>query len=469
MFGVARAQMPLLIGCGSAAGISAIFNSPIGGVFFTLEVILLDFSLRTITPVLLASVIANVTTKAILGWAHHEAFEAIFALPPAQLATEAEFGWHLMANFAVLGIICGMAGLGLTRMVHWSERWWERSRLPRVLRPAAGGALMGALGVLYVGVVGWWAVRAGRPAPFAEYPLPAFFSDGYGVIRQLVHEGAAPGLYREYAAGAVMALLGALCALKIVATGLTLGSGGSGGIIAPSLFVGAAAGGLLGMLFRLAGAEVQPHLFALVGMGAVLAAVVHAPLASILILLDLTHDTKIILPAMLASVVATGMARLLYRDSIYTSSLRARGVRVGTGADLTLLRRLTLEEVELEPAVTVGIAASFREVLDLAERTGAGHFVVVDEQGQYAGMVMAEDMKTALMQQGLVAVLGVADLVRPEVPVMAVADDLATVLDVFAASDVERLPVCVRRGAGKVIGVVGRGAVMRAYRRGLGE
>ena len=493
LFAVARQHMPVLIGCGCAAGISAIFNAPIGGVFFTLEIILLDFSLRTFTPVVLASVVANVTTKAIFRMFGHE-FDAIFALPSWQVHTQLDLSWAHMGNFVLLGLLCGVVGVSLTRLSAWMEPWFGRMRIPRWTKPGVGGALVGALAVIYVMVFGWWMLDRPKPIDFQDYPLPAFFSDGYGVIRQLVQAepdaagpavaipapagppqpGAAPattfhGFYAEHTPRMMLLLLGALVVLKVVATCLTLASGGSGGIIAPSLFLGAAAGGFLGVLLRLMGMSVAPHLYALVGMGAVLAAVVHAPLASILILLELTQDHKIILPAMLATVTATGAARMLFRDSIYTMSLRARGVRVGTMTDLTLLRRLTVEQVNLEPATVLGLHDPLQTALSIADQTGAGNFVVVDDRKTYAGMLVARDLNTALMQREAVPLLLVEELVRTDIPLVSNKEDLATVLDIFARHDVDHLPVSISPTTGRVIGVISRSATMRRYQRALAE
>src|SRR5262249_43524253 len=157
-----------------------------------------------------------------------------------------------------------------------------------------------------------------KPTSFLQYPMPAFFGDGYGFIEQLL----SPDYYTSHGAAEqkLLILLAFLCGIKIVATCLTLGSGGSGGIIAPSLFLGATCGAVIGSLFQRSHLfhEVHPEMYALVGMGAVLAAVVHAPLASILICFEVTEDYKVMVPAMLACVVATATARVLFPDSIYS-------------------------------------------------------------------------------------------------------------------------------------------------------
>jgi CIC family chloride channel protein len=202
-------------------------------------------------------------------------------------------------------------------------------------------------------------------------------------------------------------------------------------------------------------------------MGAVLAAVIHAPLASILILVEVTGDHKIILPAMLASIVATGLARLIFRDSIYTLGLRARGVRVGTLADLTLLRRLTVEQVNLEPATIVRVDNPFQAILDVMAQTGVAHFVVLDEKKQYIGMVVEEDIQTTLLQREAVPLLLVRDLVRTGIPAVPLSEDLASVLDIFSQFSVDHLPVATARNSSSVVGLISRASLMRTYQQAI--
>ena len=432
LFQVARPHYPVLIGCGTAAGISAIFNSPIGGVLFTLEVILLDFSVRTFTPVVVASVIANVTTQGIFHRLDpHAAQFSIFVLPSWVTDHPLLLSWGGIANFALLGVLCGAVGASLTRLMYRAEEVFGRLRIPRALKPALGGAGVGAMGVLYVIIFGWGLLGRAKPVGLNYYPMPAFYGDGYGVVQRLL-DGNFYGQFTTF--GSVVLLLAFLVLAKIAATCLTLGSGGSGGVIAPSLFLGATGGALFGLLMQEAGyaAGVDVPFYALIGMGAVLAAVVHAPLAAILILFDVSQTPAVILPAMLASVVATGSARLIFPDSIYSLSLRRRGVRVGSGGDLTLLRRLTVEQVDLEPVVSIAAASSLERLLHLTAETGASDVVALNPNGTYAGMVSSDDLRTALWQHEAIPLLTVGELVRAEVPVVRTSDDLASVLATFS-------------------------------------
>ena len=392
LFRIARGQMPVLIGCGSAAGISAIFNAPFGGVLFTLEVILQDFSIRAFTPVVVASVFAQATELLMFKLLHHSAeFHPIFSVSPEAVHLHEALRWSTVGNFVLLGVLCGFIGLSLTRLLHVSEDLFGNMKIPRWLRPGMGGALMGVLGVMYV-LIGKLTMHVPKPVPFAQYPMPAFFGDGYGFIEVLL----APAYYTDVS-GTVLRLLAALCVLKLVATCLTLGSGGSGGVIAPSLFLGATAGAVMGTLLQKLPwfAGIHPEMYALVGMGAVLAAVVHAPLASILIVFEVTEDYKVMVPTMLACVIATAIARMVYTDSVYTMSLRSRGIRMGGARDYSLLNRMLVEQVVLEPASVVRGSDPFQKIVDIVIDAGIADFVVADEKGEYAGMLVSEDVQRA--------------------------------------------------------------------------
>ena len=464
LFRVARPHMAVLIGCGSAAGISAIFNSPIGGLLFTLEVILRDFSLRTITPLVIASVIANVTIHAIFRNWLHEDFRAIFNVPPEIAAAQQGHSlWHV-GNFMLLGVACGLAGVAFIRLMYATERTFAALKIKTWLKPAVGGALLGTLGVAYI-LTGRMLFDRPKFIPFEQYPMPSFFGDGYGAVQTML----GPAFYTQAGWHVMISVLLVLCFAKIVGTCLTLGSGGAGGVIAPSLFIGAVAGGALGLALQGLGLSdtLPPHTYTLIGMAAVLAAVVHAPLAAVLILVDVTRDYEVIVPAMLAAVISTGVARVLARDSIYTLSLRLRGVQVGTASDLLMLRRMSVEQVALEPATVVHTTDPLQRLLDLSVNDNATDFVVADRDGHYVGMVVGDDIKRALMQREAVPLLLVAEVMRSDLPVIRNNDDLATVLNQFSAHDVSRLPVGLPGNASRVIGLISRAALMRRYQAAL--
>ena len=477
-FRLARHQMPTLIGCGVAAGISAIFNAPIGGLLFALEVVLLDFSIRTLTPVIVASVVANVSMRALVplveGMVHRSGAESsyitVFANPTIDFGHDTLLNWPQMGNFILLGLICGVLGVALTRSMDGCEHLFRKTMSGRpwikAMRPMVGGILLGLLALIAVLVARESIGGRGGPFGFDQYPEPAFYGDGYGVIEVLL----GPAFYAvgRFDPLPLMALLAGLTLMKFLATVFTLSSGGSGGVIAPSLFLGATIGGLVGVALRETGlfAAIRPEAYALIGMAAFLAAVVHAPLASILILFEITHQDEVLLPAMLGVVVALGTARLLMHDSIYTSALRRRGVNLSSG-DPTLLSRLTVEQVSLDPANPLRPGDPLQKVIDILDQSNTHDFVVADEGGKYCGFIAGDDLNLALIGREAVPLMVVAELMRSDIPLALNTDDLGRVFDLFARYDVAHLPVGLAGKEEKVIGMISRQSLMRRYRREL--
>jgi CIC family chloride channel protein len=432
-----------LLGCGAAAGIASVFNAPIAGIFFVLEILLRDFSVRTFTPIVIASVFSAVTTHALA-----EANEPIF-----QLGTE--FGEFLpgeIPNYVVLGIICGLVAIGFTKSLYWTEDLYERIKLHPIIKPVTGAALLGGLGLCY-----FWRFNP-------EQALPPFFSNGYPVIERLL----SAEFYQGDATEAVTVLL-AICLFKAVATCLTLGSGGSGGIFAPSLMLGAAAGGAVGTVLSAWGWV--PHAsaahYALVGMAAVVAATTHAPLTAILIVYEMSRSYQIILPLMLAAVISTVVARLVMTDSIYTLKLRRRGVKLGAMSDLTILRRLTVSDVPLVAPVFVHPEESAQRLLELSERTSVNDFVVTDRNDRYLGLVIDADLKEALVYREAIPLLQVSELQRDDLPTVTADETLDVVLDKFSRYDVHSLAVLDEAGDKAVLGLITRSRLLQRYQAAL--
>ena len=482
MFRLARHQMPVLVGCGCAAGISAIFNAPIGGLLFTLEVVLLDFSVRAITPIIVAAVIANVTMRAVIPLLHGEAaYITVFADPSVAFAGPTALNWPQVPAYIVLGLACGAVGAGLTRSMQLGEVAFRRlitgPSWIKAMRPAVGGFMLGLLGLTAIWFAHPQSGGGSGPFDFEDYPMPAFYGDGYGIIETLLSPDA--GFFTSFGPTPLLMVLIGLALLKMLATVFTLSSGGSGGVIAPSLFLGAVTGGAIGVALRASGIypNVEPAAYVLVGMAALLAAVVHAPLASILILLEITAEAgqtdAILLPALLAVVVALGLSRLLVRDSIYTAALRTRGVR-RMSADPTLLSRMTVEQVSLDPASTLRIDEPFERVLDAMSRWDQRDFIVLDDDGRYAGYLAANDVNTAMLGREATKLMVVGEVMRSDVPLLGHTDDLQEAFDLFARLDVAHLPVTLGTDEpgefdpnGKVIGTISRAGLMRRYRLAL--
>ncbi|MDX3191752.1 chloride channel protein [Streptomyces sp. MN03-5084-2B] len=349
-----ESRLRVLVACGAAGGIAATFNAPLAGPFFAMELILRDFAAEAFGAVVLASVTASVVGRAAFG------NTAFLELPPFTLRNPVEY-----LLFVVLGIIVGACGVLFTRVLYWIEDFCDWVwRGPEWLRPAVGGLFLG--GLLLV--------------------LPQMYGVGYPVLQNAV-EG-------RYVIGFLLLLLVG----KIVATSLTIGIGGSGGVFAPSLFIGAMGGTAFGIVVHawLPSLTASPGVYGLIGMGAAFAGAARAPITAVIVLFELTGQYTIILPMLTAIVIATATSRALSRDTIYTLKLRRRGVDLDRHPQERRLAATTVEAVT-EPLPDPLPADT---VLDRAAHalavSGHGILPVVDGEGRYQGCVTARAVAEAL-------------------------------------------------------------------------
>lgn len=473
-----RDQMGTLVGCGAAAGMASIFNAPIAGVLFVMEVLLRDFSLKTFTPILVASVFSSAVTQAVLGQN-----EAIFQVSDVHQYT---FNLVEIPSYILLGVVCGVVSVALGQALHHGDSFFERvfdrgiggKPVHPIMRPVVGALGVGVLGVL------WVLVAQGGGGEGGAGSVPAFFADGYRTIEWLITQDAyeAPAATPEglvaIAEGAIplgILLLIALVGVKIVATVLTLSTGGSGGAFAPSLFVGAVSGAAFGLTLdrlNLMPDGGSPAAFAVVGMAAVIAGTTHAPLTAILMLFELTRNVYILLPIMLAAVISTVVAQLVDRDSIYTATLRREGINVGRSQDLTILRKITVASCEFMPIPKESIYPSdpLSKVIEMQGRHSVTDFVIVDqESGRYMGLVTGQDIRSALLDREAIPLLLVAELMRTDLPTVSRDDTLDTVLARFSQHDVSSLCVVSPIDPTLAMAMITRSSVLQRYQRALEE
>ena len=450
-----REAMGTLVGCGAAAGIAAIFNAPIAGVFFVLEILLRDFSVKIFTPIVIASVFASVTTQAML-----EENTAIFATSSS--LRDAQFHAFELPTFLLLGGVCGLIAVVFNRVLHFGEDAYDKLRIHPMLKPLTGGFALGVLALIFLLLSG----ASGGPSE----GVPAFYGNGYETIKRLI-DPLSYGPDATQGLPITLGLMGALVVFKCVATTFTLASGGSGGVFAPSLFIGAASGALVGIGLDRIGllpSGSSPASYALVGMAAVVAGAMHAPLTAILMLFELTRNIYVVLPIMLAAVVATVVAQLLERDSIYTYRLRREGVAVSGVRDLTLLRKISVRSVNRTPLPeAIFLSDPLSKLIALHATHRVPDFPVVDANGAYVGMVTGSDMRQALIDREAIPLLLVAELVRTDLPTIESDETLDTVLDKFATHDVSSL--CLRAAHDREVlaGLITRSDVMKRYQNAL--
>ena len=367
-------RIRLLVACGASGGIAATFNAPLAGVFFSMELILRVWTAESFGLVVVSSVTASVIGRSALG--NHP----FLTLPAFHVD-------HLVQYplFALLGLVAGLIGVAFSRVLYAIEDACDWAwRGPEWLRPAVGGILLG--GVLLV--------------------LPEMYGVGYPVLGKAV------------AGGYGIAFLVMLLVGKLVACSLTIGIGGSGGVFAPSLFCGAMAGAVFGDVVHAVAPQAGGSVgaYALVGMGAVFAGAARAPITAVVILFELTGEYTIILPLMLAIVLATAVSELISKDTVYTRKLLRRGIDIDEPAD-SVMRRRPVSSVMVSPPEPIASDDSLACAAARFATGGEASLPVVDRTGRYLGNLAAHDLLDAMAaaeHTSVVVLTSGAEAVAPE-------------------------------------------------------
>jgi CIC family chloride channel protein len=418
-----RERERILMSCGAAAGISATFHAPIAGMLFAVEVLLGDFSLGTFSPIVLASV-----TAAVISSFHLGDFPA-FIIPAFHLGSLWEY-----FLYPILGILCGLVAVGFTKSLYFCEDRFNDLPVPVWVRPALGGMLLGS--TLLV--------------------LPEVFGVGYGAINNALMSKMS------------LSLMGALVFGKILATSVSLGSGAAGGILAPSLFIGVMSGGTFGWL----AGEILPGFppassYALVGMGALVAGSIHAPVTAILLIFELSGNYHIILPLLLACILSTITSSLFQRGSIYSIKLLRRGVEISHGREQTILKNMAVRDVMVRSVKSVLESAPMVTVVDLFRKFNLACLTVVNDKGELVGLISFHDIVGAALEEEMSYLLIARDMADTEVDTVVPTDTLDKALGKMQAEKVGELPVVAEDGSGKLVGLVLERDVINAYEREL--
>jgi CIC family chloride channel protein len=421
MLRVPPSQLRTIVGCGAAAGISATFNAPIAGALFAAEIVVGNFAVAQLSPIVISSVVATVVSRFFLG--NHPAF----VVPPYELVSPFE-----LVPYVVAGLIAGIVAVAFMRSLYFSEDVFERFPIPEWSRAAVGGLLVGAIGI----------------------SLPNVFGVGYSTI-DLALVGGIP-----------VATLGILLLAKVAATSLTIGSGGSGGIFAPSLFMGAVTGGIIGTFVHqwFPDATATSGAYALVTMGAVVAAATHAPITAIIMIFELTQTINIIPPLMAACVVSTLVSTFLERDSIYTMKLRRRGINLYEEEEQNVLRSLFVRDIlDREPEL-LPANADFQTVVERVLASDRTEFFVVTDRREILGMIHLRALTRMLAEQEVLKGIVVADdLMEIDQPTVTEDDDLHVVIQLFSHGLAEEIPVVEAGNDRKLVGSVHKRDVIHAY------
>jgi len=438
-----------LVSCGAAAGIAATFNAPIAGVAFAIEVLMSELQVRTFGNVVIAAVSASIVSQMFLG------DNPAFSVPSFTLQSPLA-----IFLFLLLGLLAALAAIMFILMLGWLEQRFDGWRIPQYLKPAVGALLMGLMGTAYMILSGFLGGQTvdGQIQTISVENIPPFYGSGFVFIEEALH-GKVPFL-----------LLALLIFFKPLATSFTLGSGNSGGVFAPSLFIGAMLGGALGIFFNnlFPGITGPVGAYSLVGMAAVFAAAARAPLTAILIVFEMSNDYEMILPLMVAAVTASHFAQWLYPESIYTQKLTRRGIHFVQGRDMDIMQGVRVGEVMRKNPAVVYRDTPLPDLYRMFQETNFLGFPVLDRNEKLWGIVTLQDMERVLSQK-VIQLRGLTtENVAVMEPVTVFPDEpIWTAIQKMAPRDLARLPVVSRDGTGHLVGLISRSDILRAYDVGI--
>jgi len=404
-----------LVAAGAASAIAAAFNAPIAGVFFALELILAEIGGNALGLILVAAVSSALFTQAVSG------ISPAFPIP----AYSFHSAWELPLYLG-LGLLAGPVSAAYIQLLYRVQDLFRAVKVPGWVRTASAGLLLGLTGLV----------------------LPQVFGVGYGTIGEILNKN-------DLAIGLLLALLVA----KLVLTPVSIGGGFVGGVFAPALFIGAALGGAFGNLAALLfpSLHLVPAAFALVGMAAVLAGSVRAPLTAVLLLFEMTNDYRIILPLMFAVAVSLLLSQRLQKDSVYALGLARHGIRLDRGRDVEVMAALTVGEAMHPVRESLPEYASLEQAAQVLARSGHHGLPVVAADGRLAGILTLQDIRHA----GGAGTVGEA--CTRDLEVTFPDETLNLALRRMSRRDVGRLPVVQRDDPRRLVGILGRPDVIHAY------
>ncbi len=435
-----RRRRRLLTGCGAAAGVAAIFNAPIAGVLFAVEAILLELPAQYFIPLLISSATATVVSK------------ALYAGQPFALITNS---WRLntVPFYLLLGLFTAVLAVYMIRTYNWFDKTLERWPGLRWQKVLLGGTLLGALIFLF----------------------PPLYGEGYNVVEKLLSGNAADltdasifSVYGDDNVWLLLLLVFFSMLMKVVATSVTVGAGGNGGMFGSSLVAGALGGFLFARLVNLTGLVALPEVhFVVLGMAGVLAGVVHAPLTAIFLIAEITGGYALFVPLMFVTSLSYLTTKRYEPYSVYTRKLIQLGVDVNANRDRDLLARLDLlrlldtDYLPLRPGATLG------ELVEVFRHAHRNIFPVVGKSGKLRGLITLDSVRDLLFDNAHYTTLKVRELMQPAPTTLLATDSVEHALDQLDRTDRPALPVCDAEG--RYLGFVVRAAILARYRRELIE
>jgi CIC family chloride channel protein len=431
-------QVVMLIGMGGAAALAAIFQAPMTGIFFALEVLMIDLSLGSLIPIICASFIAILTSYFLLG----QAVEYPAVISEGFIPSNALY-------YIGLGLFVGLISAYFLRVTFGVEKRFKAIASPWK-RFAIGAVMLGILIFFFPALYGegYEAVNAALRGDYTPiYSNPIFSNLGQ-------HEWA------------ILVLIAALIILKAFATALTFGAGGVGGTFAPALFIGAFSGLLFALSMKYIGLrELDPAKFALVGMSGLIAGMLHAPLTGIFLIAEITNGYALIVPLMIVSALSYFVNRIFFSHSVYTNSVAEHGVEVTHNKDVSILSMMTLNGLIENNFSKVKRGSTLGDLIPIIASSRRNIFPVVDKDGTFCGHVLFDDIRSVMFDQTLYQQPIEEFTVIPEY-VIQPEDSMEAVVKKFQVSGKYNIPVVEN---GKYLGYISRANMFSTYRKTLSE
>ena len=429
--------MTLMIGCGAAGAIAGIFKAPIAGIVFTLEVLMLDLTMASLIPLMISAISSYVLVYFLMG----DGMVLDFTVHD-------HFSLANVPYYIILGIFCGFLSVYFIRMNIRIEHFVASIKNP-FKKVLVGGALLGLL----------------------IYIFPPLYGEGYTSLQDLLTDNADNILNNTYFFSlkgsmfmVVLYVIG-LVFVKVIATALTNGSGGVGGVFAPSLFTGGVGGFLIATLINMSGIVTVPvSYFVLAGMAGVMSGVMNSPLTAMFLIAEITGGYAMLVPLMLTSVVAHLTGRGMEPHSIYARRLAMKGDLITHNKDKAVLTLMKLDKVIETDLKTISVDATLGDMVKVVSKSSRNIFPVIDVNGELLGIVLLDNIRKIMFNQDLYTTTYVRDYMVTPPAVVNVEDPMDVVMKKFEETDAWNLPVIQND---KYIGFVSKAKIFNTYRRGL--